>query len=71
MLNKNYRIYNNVTCEEELGRRLYKEGQLPFKIPIYLESYIDFKKLGHEACVKNAIRIIPEMKLAEKLCDAS
>jgi hypothetical protein len=71
VLNKNYRIYNNVTCEEELGRRLYKEGQLPFKIPIYLESYIDFKKLGHEACVKNAIRIIPEMKLAEKLCDAS
>jgi hypothetical protein len=70
VLSGNYIIYDNVTSEEELGRRLYREGRLPFKIPIYLEDYIDFKKLGHEACVKNSIRIIPEM-LAEKLCNAS
>lgn len=68
VLSKDYEIYENVTTEEELGRKLYQEDQLPFKIPIYLENYIDFEKLGHEACVKNSIRIIPEMKLAEKIC---
>jgi hypothetical protein len=71
VLNKNYKIYENVTSEEDLGRKLYHEDQLPFKIPFYLENYIDFRKLGHEACVNNSIRIIPEMKLAEKLLNAS
>lgn len=71
VLNKNYEIYENITCEEDLGRKLYQDDQLPFKIPTYLVNYIDFKKLGHEACVKDSIRIIPEMKLAEKLYSAS
>ncbi|NLA87944.1 MAG: hypothetical protein GX847_11840 [Clostridiales bacterium] len=71
VLNKNYIIYENVACEEDLGRKLYEEDRLPFEIPVYLEKYIDFKKLGHEVCEKNAIKIIPEMKLAEKLCSAT
>jgi hypothetical protein len=71
VLSKKYKIYENVTSEEDLGRKLYQEDQLPFKIPIYLENYIDFRKLGHDVCVKNSIRIIPEMKLAERLYSAS
>jgi hypothetical protein len=71
VLSGNYKIYENVTCEEDLGRKLYKEGLLPFRIPVYLENYIDFRKLGHDACVKNSILIIPEMNLAERLCIAS
>jgi hypothetical protein len=70
-LRKKYRIYENVTCEEDLGRRLYQEDQLSFRIPKCLENYIDFKKIGHEACEKYSIRIIPEMKLAERYCNAS
>lgn len=71
VLSGNYKIYENVTCDEDLGRKLYQEDLLPFKIPIYLENYIDFKKLGHDVREKNSILIIPEMKLAEKLCIAS
>jgi len=71
VLSKNYKIYANVSSEEDLGRKLYQEGQLPFKIPVYLEDYIDFKKIGHEACLKNSIRIIPDIKVAETFLHAS
>ncbi|ATW25754.1 antirestriction protein ArdA [Candidatus Formimonas warabiya] len=70
-LDKKYVIYENVTNEEDLGRRLYQEHQLPFQIPKDLEKYIDFQTLGHEACLKDAIRFIPDMHIAEKILCAS
>lgn len=66
-LNKKYVIYENVIGEEELGYKLYKEQKLPFDIPDYLVKYVDFKALGHEVCEKEAIHIIPEMRIAERL----
>lgn len=67
VINKNYIIYEDVVGEEQLGYRLYKEHQLPFNIPEYLVKYIDFKAIGHETCMKESIRIIPEMHIAERI----
>ena len=67
VLNKKYVIYDNVMGEEQLGYKLYREQQLPFNIPDYLSKYIDFKAIGHEACMKESIHIIPEMHIAERI----
>ena len=66
-LNKKYIIYENVMGEEELGYKLYKDQQLPFDIPDYLAKYVDFKALGHAACIKESIHIIPSMHIAERI----
>jgi len=71
VLNKKYIIYENVVGEEQLGYKLYKEQQLPFSIPDYLVKYIDFKAIGHETCIKQAIHIIPEMHIAERILYAN
>jgi hypothetical protein len=70
-LSKKYEIYENVASEEDFGRKLYQEDQLSFEIPKQLANYIDFKKLGRAACEQYSIRIIPEMKLAERRCRAN
>lgn len=66
-LNKRYIIYENVINEEELGRKLFLEQKLPFEIPKHLEKYIDFKALGHDACLTKSIHFIPELNLAETI----
>ncbi|MEL7564427.1 MAG: antirestriction protein ArdA [Dehalobacterium sp.] len=66
-LNKKYIIYEDVINEEELGRKLFLEHQLPFNIPQYLEKYIDFKAVGHDACLKKSIHFIPKLRIAETI----
>jgi len=66
-LKKKYVIYENVANEEDLGRKLFLENRLPFNIPKNLVKYIDFKAVGHDACLKNSIHFIPELNIAETI----
>lgn len=65
--NKRYELYEDIRNEEDLGKKLYTEGKLTFKIPKDIASYIDFKAIGHDLCIKNQIHIIKEMGVAERI----
>lgn len=68
---KRYEIYKNIENEKDLGYELYKKNQLSFSIPQNLIKYIDFAAIGHDERIKKSIRLIPEMRIAERIMPAA